>query len=323
MNSRPSGVVINGLGQGWADLFRVRATSDFFNVLCSTQLFSVTIEQRIVVKFHFKLGKTATETYNLLKEVYGSECLSRARVSEWFKRFKDGRQDVEDDSRPGRPSTSKTDENVEKVASLIRPDRRLSIRAIAETINIDKECVRQILHDNLNMQKVCAKMVPKILTFEQQATRKNVSTDILDAIKNDPNLLEKVITCDESWFFTYDPETKRQSMHWKTPTSQRAKEARMSTSKFKAMMIVFFDIHGIVYLHWVSEGQTINQHYYLEVKSALKGTRFESVEAVKEKAARVLKELTKDDFQHCFQQWKIRMERCRDREGVYIEGDNK
>ncbi|GFV00358.1 mariner Mos1 transposase [Trichonephila clavipes] len=228
-------------------------------------------------------------------------------------------------------------------------------------------------------------MVPKILTFEQQATRKNVCTDILDAIKNDPNSLEKVITCDESWFFTYDPETKRQSMHWKTPTSPRAKKARMSKSKFKAMMIVFFDIHGIVYLHWVPEGQTINQHYYLEVlgnlrerirkkrpemwkekswifhqdnapahsalsvkrflakhsipvlehppyspdlascdfylfpkvKSALKRTRFESVEAVKEKAARVLKELTKNDFQHCFEQWKIRMERCMDREGVY------
>ncbi|GFV15654.1 mariner Mos1 transposase [Trichonephila clavipes] len=312
-------------------------------------------------------------------------------LSPEFKRFKDGRQDVEDDSRPGRPSTSKTDENVEKVACLIRSDRRLSIRAIAETVNINKECVRQILHDNLNMQKVCAKMVLKILTFEQQATRKNVSTDILDVIKNDPNLLKKVITCDESWFFTYDPETKCQSMHWKTPTSPRAKKARMSKSKFKAMMIVSFDIHGIVYLHWVPEGQTINQHYYLEVlgnlrerirknrpemwkekswifhqdnapahstlsvkrflakhsipmlehppyspdltpcdfylfpkvKSTLKEIRLESAEAVKEKAAGVLKELTKDDFQHCFQQWKIRTKRCRDREGVYIEGDNK
>lgn len=143
-------------------------------------------------------------------------------------------------------------------------------------------------------------------------------------------------------------------------------------------------------LHWVPEGQTINQHYYLEVlaklrekirkkrrelweskswvlhhdnapahtalsvktflakhsipvldhppyspdlapcdfylfpkvKSALKGTRFQSVEAVKEKAAQVLKELTEEDFRHCFAQWKIRMERCRDRGGVYIEGDN-
>ena len=65
--------------------------------------------------------------------------------------------------------------------------------------------------------------------------------------------------------------------------------------------------------------------FYLfpKVKSALKGTRFESIEAVKKRAARVLKELTEEDFQHCFEQWKIRMERCRDRGGVYIKGDNK
>ncbi|KAK9503573.1 hypothetical protein O3M35_010104 [Rhynocoris fuscipes] len=47
------------------------------------------------------------------------------------------------------------------------------------------------------------------------------------------------------------------------------------------------------------------------MKSALKGTRFESVEAVKEKASWVLKELTEKDFQHCFEQWKILIERCR------------
>ncbi|EFN86740.1 Putative uncharacterized protein FLJ37770, partial [Harpegnathos saltator] len=99
-------------------------------------------ERRIVVKFHMKLGKSATETYLLLKEVYDNECLSRTRVFEWCKRFQDGREDVEDDSRPGRPSTSKTDENIEKVGNLIRSDRRLTIRAIAETVEIDKECVR-------------------------------------------------------------------------------------------------------------------------------------------------------------------------------------
>ena len=64
--------------------------------------------------------------------------------------------------------------------------------------------------------------------------------------------------------------------------------------------------------------------FYLfpKVKSVLIGTTFESVEDVKKKAARLLKDLTEQDFQHCFQQWKIRMERCRDRDGVYIEGDN-
>ena len=50
-------------------------------------MLSVTIEQRSVVKFLMKLGRTATETYNLLKEVYGNEFLSCARIFEWFKRF--------------------------------------------------------------------------------------------------------------------------------------------------------------------------------------------------------------------------------------------
>jgi hypothetical protein len=46
------------------------------------------------------------------------------------------------------------------------------------------------------------------------------------------------------------------------------------------------------------------------------------VDAVKAKPTQLLKSITQDDLQHCFQQWKIRMERCRDRGGDYIEGDN-
>lgn len=56
-------------------------------------------------------------------------------------------------------------------------------------------------------------------------------------------------------------------------------------------------------------------------KSALRRTRSQSVAGVKEKGARVLQELTEQAFEHCFEQWKLRMERCEDREGVYIGGD--
>lgn len=185
----------------------------------------VLIEQRVNVKFLVKLGKSATETYSMLQQVYGDECLSRTRVFEWHKRFKEGREDVEDDPRPGRPSTSKTDDNIEKIGSLIRQDRRLSIRAIAEMIGIDKESVRQVLHEHFNMKKVCSKMVPKILTPEQKDSRMEICSDILKNIKKDPDLLHRVITCDESWFFTYDPETKHQSMHWKSLHSPRLKKA--------------------------------------------------------------------------------------------------
>lgn len=48
---------------------------------------------------------------------------------------------------------SKTDENIEKIRNLDRSDSRLSIFVIAETAGSDKECVRQILHNNLYIQK--------------------------------------------------------------------------------------------------------------------------------------------------------------------------
>ncbi|KAJ8935069.1 hypothetical protein NQ318_002832 [Aromia moschata] len=64
-----------------------------------------------------------------------------------------------------------------------------------------------------------------------------------------------------------------------------------------------------------------NLSYPTHTNTAVKGTRFESVEAVKAKATEVLNQLTEADFQHCFQQWKSRMERCRDRQREYIEGE--
>jgi len=59
-----------------------------------------------------------------------------------------------------------------------------------------------------------------------------------------------------------------------------------------------------------------------KIKSALKGTRFGYVDAVKAKAMELMKKLSEDDLQSCFQQWNINVEWCRDWGGEYIEVDN-
>ena len=143
---------------------------------------SVNAAQRVNVKFCVKLGKSTTETYHLLKKVYGDECLSRTQVFEGFKRFKEGREEIGDDQCPSCPSTSKTEANIEKMGEIVRQNRRPSIRAIAELINIDKETVRQILHNNFNKKKVCSKMVPRLLTPDQKEIRMNICADILQNI---------------------------------------------------------------------------------------------------------------------------------------------
>ena len=81
----------------------------------------------------------------------------------------EGREQVEDEPRAGRPSSSKTDDNVERVRSLVRSDCRLKLRMIRSELNLNRFTIHQILTQDLNMRKVCAKMVPKNLTTEQKA----------------------------------------------------------------------------------------------------------------------------------------------------------
>ena len=63
---------------------------------------SDTLEERYAIKLCFKLGKNATETYEMLHTAFGTSCMNRASVFEWHKRFKEGRESVRDDERRGR-----------------------------------------------------------------------------------------------------------------------------------------------------------------------------------------------------------------------------
>ena len=63
---------------------------------------SDTLEERYYIKFCFKLGKNATETYGMLQTAFRLSCMNRASVFEWHKRFKEGRESVRDDERCGR-----------------------------------------------------------------------------------------------------------------------------------------------------------------------------------------------------------------------------
>ena len=194
----------------------------------------MTIELRINIKFCVKLGITATETLKMMRDVYGDSSMSRTRVFEWHKRFVEGR---EDDPKSGRSCTSTTDTNIEKVWQLVRSDRRLTIRVISNEVGMDKETVRTILANTLGMRKVCAKMVPRLLTEEQKAQQVNACRDILQQMEAHEKLLENAITGDESWIFQYDPETKRQSHQWKSVYSPRPKKARMQRLQVKVMQI--------------------------------------------------------------------------------------
>ena len=81
-----------------------------------------------------------------------------------------------------------------------------------------------ILTQDLNMRRVAAKFVPRILTAEQKEWRLSVATNMLQEAGSDENLMVQIITGDETWVYGYDPEMKRQSSQWKSADSPRPKK---------------------------------------------------------------------------------------------------
>ena len=59
----------------------------------------------------------------LIQKAYGDAALSRTLIFEWHKRFREGRESVKDDERSGRPSTSRTDDNIAAIDKMVKEDR--------------------------------------------------------------------------------------------------------------------------------------------------------------------------------------------------------
>ncbi|KAG5320371.1 SETMR methyltransferase, partial [Pseudoatta argentina] len=126
------------------------------------------MEQRAAIKFCFKLKKTPSETLELLQTAYGNECLSRSKVFEWYARFKAGRESLADDPREGRPSTSTTDANIERVRVAVASNPRATVEMLSDELHISEGSVHTILTGKLGKSKICAKFVPHFLTPEQK-----------------------------------------------------------------------------------------------------------------------------------------------------------
>ena len=107
----------------------------------------------------------------MLVQVYGDSAMKKTAVYKWVRRFSEGRESVTDEERSGWPATSRTEENIVKVHQIVGENCRLTVRIIAEQVNIDRETIREILTEDLDMRKVCATTVPKELTAEEKAKK--------------------------------------------------------------------------------------------------------------------------------------------------------
>jgi len=152
----------------------------------------------------------------------------------------------------------------------VHEDRRRTIKDIAAIVNVPYGTAQAILTCDLNMHCIAAKFVPRLLIPEQKEHCVAICQELRQRALDDPSFMSRVITGDDSWVYGYDPETKQQSSQWKSPGSPRPKKVRQSRSRSKSMLIMFFDIRGIVHHEFVPQGQTVNAGFYCSVLRRLR-----------------------------------------------------
>ncbi|UYV79918.1 hypothetical protein LAZ67_18001073 [Cordylochernes scorpioides] len=234
-----------------------------------------TCELRSVIRFFTAKNETAVNINRNLMSVYGDGCMSIQMVRRWRSWFLEGRQNVHDDERSGRPVTVTDNAAVAAVRNVVEADCRVTIDEImirlSPGIEIGRSSIGTIMSDVLNFRKVCARWVPRLLSENHKQQRMEAALDFLEMHRRDGDqLFSRIVTGDESWVHHPTPETKRQSMVWKKPEESTPKKAKVTISTGKVMAIVFGDCKGVLLVDYLTPNPTVNAARYCEVLTKLR-----------------------------------------------------
>ena len=122
-----------------------------------------------------------------------------ASVFERHKRFEKGMESVRNEERCGRSKEVRTPELIGQIKNLMDKDCRVSIETTSAQFDVSVGTVHTIICEELKMQKICAKFVPRVLR-EDQKERCHYSREMVELINSDLTVLDALVTCDESFF---------------------------------------------------------------------------------------------------------------------------
>jgi len=114
-------------------------------------------EVRGVIRFLQAENVRPSEIHRRLVAVYGENVMNAASVRKWYTMFRNGRTDVHDAERSGRPSVI-TDALKQKVNRIIRENRHFTIREVYEQCpEVSRTVVYEIVIEHLQYGKICAR----------------------------------------------------------------------------------------------------------------------------------------------------------------------
>jgi transposase len=194
------------------------------------------MEQRAVIRFLTLKGLKSRDIHASLMSVSGGDELAITTVKKWNKRFREGRTDLFDDPRVGRPLTH---DLAEAIRSVLTDRPFTSCKVLCRHFRIGKATCLRILHDALGLKKFHLRWVPHSLTPNQKSERVTLSGQLLRELEeSQADNFERVITGDESWFFLYYPHESAWAPS-REDVPERIRQKIDTTIKLSSVMLFF------------------------------------------------------------------------------------
>lgn len=190
------------------------------------------IKNRVILEINPKT------IFDELTEALGPDTPSYSMVKNWAKRFREGREDVSDDSWSDRPISVLTVENIECVWQVIEDDPHSTYEDIIIKTDLSRGTIERIIYDHLKMRKVVSRWVAHQLTDEQKQKR--------------------------LWICHRQIDRKSSNSTWVGENEPPRTMVRRNKYEPKTLFCLFFKFTGSVLIHKVDKGKTINHNYYIE-----------------------------------------------------------
>jgi [histone H3]-lysine36 N-dimethyltransferase SETMAR len=221
---------------------------------------------RAIIFYNFRRGLSQQQCVAEMVSVFGNEAPHQSTISRWYCEFQRGRSSLGDESRSGPPKTAVTQKNIDAVRQLIKDDRRVTYREIEASLSISKTSIQKILHEELGVTKLVSRWIPHLLTEEQKAVRVNWCRKTLERFnKGSSKNVYSIVSGDESWIYSYEPENKRQSAVWVFQDEEKPTKVIRSRSVSKKMVATFVSKSGHVATIALEDRRTVTSDWYITV----------------------------------------------------------
>ena len=217
---------------------------------------------RFYIQVRFKLGIALNEIFKELKAALPDNAPSLSTVTRWFKKYKQGSEDINDKPRQGRPITETTPVNIDKVRAVIENDPCCSYDEIEAETSLSRGTIQTIIHEHLKMRKLTSRWVPHKLTEKNRQDRVRICTENLANFDKKQWRLTDVVTGDESWFYHRQIGKKQTNKSWVAAGEKPRTVVRQGRFEPKTMFSIFFRTTGVAHISYLQSGRTIDHKTY-------------------------------------------------------------